>query len=152
MRIGRASSLAAAKAVSSRACRRTFWGIRVTGRSPAVWTVGKSSAEMPLMFDSNRPLRMWSVSPVAELQVDRLAAGQRVDQVGQEAGRHGRRAVGLDLAGHPVGDPDLEVRRGQLQAGVLGLEQDVREDRQRPVGDGPADDRQAAREVLLHDG
>ena len=58
----------------------------------------------------------------------------------------------LDLAGDPVGDPDLEVRRGQLEAGVLGLEQDVGQDRQRaPVGDGAADDRQAARQVLLHD-
>ena len=56
------------------------------------------------------------------------------------------------LPGHPVGDPDLEVRGGQLQAAVLGLEQDVRQNRQgAPVRDGPADDRQAAREVLLHD-
>ena len=88
---------------------------------------------------------------LAELEADRLAARQRVDEVGQEAGRHGRRAVDLDLAGHPVGDPDLEVRRGQLQAAVLGLEQDVRQDRERAVRDGAAHDRQAASEVLLHD-
>ena len=87
-----------------------------------------------------------------EREVDPLAARQRVDEVGQELGRDRRRAVGLDLAGHPVGDPDLEVGRRQLEAGVLGLEQDVGEDRQRaPVGHGPTDDRQAARQVLLHD-
>src|SRR5207244_7671833 len=47
--------------------------------------------------------------------------------------------------------PDLEVRGGQLEASVLGLEQDVRQDRQRSVRDRPAHDRQTASEVLLHD-
>ena len=36
-----------------------------------------------------------------ELEVDPLARRQRVDQVGQELGRDGRRAVGLDLARAP---------------------------------------------------
>ena len=87
-----------------------------------------------------------------ELEVDPVARRQRVDEVGQELGRDGRGAVRLDLAGHPVGDPDLEVGGGQLEPGVLGLEQDVGQDRQgAPVGDGATDDGQAARQVLLHD-
>ena len=87
----------------------------------------------------------------AQLEVDLVAGRQRVDEVGQELGRDGRRAVGLDLAGHPVGDADLEVRGGQLQPGVLGLEQDVGQDRQgAPARHGTADDGQAARQVLLH--
>ena len=88
----------------------------------------------------------------ADLELDLVAGRQRVDEVGQELGRDGRRAVLVDLAGDPVGDPDLEVRRGELEAGILGLEQDVGEDRQRaPARDRPADDGQAARQVLLHD-
>ena len=63
---------------------------------------------------------------VAELEDDRLTAREGVDEICQEAGRHGCRAVRLDLARDPVRDPDLEVRRGQLEAGVLGLQQDVR--------------------------
>ena len=92
------------------------------------------------------------MSPALELEVDPVAGRQRVDEVGQELGRDGRRAVGLDLAGHPVGDPDLEVGGGQLEPGVLGLEQDVGQDRQgAPARDGATDDGQAARQVLLHD-
>jgi hypothetical protein len=49
-----------------------------------------------------------------------LAGRERVDEVREEPGRDGRGAVGLDLAGHPVRDADLEVRRRQLEAGVLG--------------------------------
>ena len=113
---------------------------------------GNSSASMPLMWVSNRPLCRCRTSPAWSVRSTLLAARQRVDEVGQELGRDRRRAIGLDLAGHPVGDPDLEIGRGQLETGVLGLEQDVGEDRQRaPVGHGPADDRQAARQVLLHD-
>ena len=113
---------------------------------------GNSSASMPLMWVSNRPQRRWSVVARPELEVDPVAGRQRVDEVGQQLGRDGRRAVGLDLARDPVGDPDLEVGRGQLEPGVLGLEQDVGQDRQgAPVGHGATDDRQAARQVLLHD-
>ena len=78
MRIGRASSLAAANAVSARACRRTFWAIRVVGRSPAVWIAGNSSASMPLMCVSNRPHRRCSVVAGLELQVDPIAAGSEL--------------------------------------------------------------------------
>jgi hypothetical protein len=87
-----------------------------------------------------------------EIQVDPVARWQGVDEIGQELGRHRRRAVGLDLARDPVGDPDLEVRGGQLEPGIFRLEQDVGQDRQRaPVGNGAADDRQAACQVFLHD-
>ena len=73
-------------------------------------------------------LRAWSSRSTRSL---RRQAGH---DVGQEPGRHGDRAVRLDLARDPVGDPDLEVRGGQLEAGVLGPEQDVVEDRQRAPG------------------
>ena len=107
---------------------------------------------MPLMWVSNRPQRRCEQVAGLELEVDPVAARQRVDQVGQQLGRDGRRAIGLDLARDPVGDPDLEVRGGQLEPGVLRLEQDVGQDRQgAPVGHGATDDRQAARQVLLHD-
>ena len=60
--MGRASSLAAAKVTSASARRSTFWAILVVGRSPAVWTVGKSSASMPLTWVAKRPQRRCSVS------------------------------------------------------------------------------------------
>ena len=47
VRIGRASSLAAAKATSASARLRTFWLTRVVGRSPAEGMTGNSSASMP---------------------------------------------------------------------------------------------------------
>ena len=88
---------------------------------------------------------------VAELQVDALVR-ERVDDVREEPRRDRDRSVGLDLAGNPVGDPDLEVRRRELQPGVLGAEQDVGEHRQRaPARHRVADDREAAGEVLLDD-
>ncbi len=87
-----------------------------------------------------------------EGEIDPVAGRQRVDQVGQELGRDGRRTIDLDLARDPVDDPDLEVGGRQLEPGVLRLEQDVGQDGQRaPVRDGATDDRQAARQVLLHD-
>ncbi len=87
-----------------------------------------------------------------ELEIDPVSARQGVDQVGQQLGRDGGRPIGVDLAGDPIGDPDLQVRRRQLQPGVLRLEQDVGQDRQgAPVGHGATDDGQAARQVLLHD-
>ena len=60
--MGRASSVAAAKAVSSRARFRMFWAIRVVGRSPVGWIDGNSSASMPLTCDWNGPALTWSVS------------------------------------------------------------------------------------------
>ena len=58
----------------------------------------------------------------------------------------------LDLAGDPVHEPDLEVRRGEAEAAVLGLEEDVGEHGQRAsVGDRSTHDPEAARQVLLHD-
>ena len=87
-----------------------------------------------------------------ELEVDLVAGRQRVDQVGQQLGRDGRRAVRLDLAGHPVGDPDLEVRGRQLEPGVLRLQEHVGQDGQGAAArDGAADHGQAAGQVLLHD-
>jgi hypothetical protein len=91
--------------------------MRVVGRSPAVWIAG------------------------SDLELDLVAGGQRVHEVGQQPGRDRGRPVLVDLAGHPVRDPDLEVRGGQLEPGILGLEQDVGEHRQgAPTRDGPADD------------
>ena len=87
-----------------------------------------------------------------ESEIDPVAGRQRVDQVGQQLCRDRRRAIDLDLARDPVDDPDLEVGGGQLEPGVLRLEQDVGQDGERaPVRDGATDDRQAARQVLLHD-
>src|SRR5436309_1219959 len=53
-----------------------------------------------------------------EVEVDALAGRQRGDQVREQLGGHGWRAVRVDVAAHRVRDPDLEIRRGQLQAGV----------------------------------
>ena len=87
-----------------------------------------------------------------ELQVNLLRARQGAHEVGEEPRRDGRGPVRLDLAGHPVGDADLEVRGGQLEAGVLGPEEDVREHGQgASAGDRPGDHGEAARQVLLHD-
>ena len=72
MRIGRASSLAAAKIVSSSACLRTFWAIRVVGRSPAVWIVGNSSASMPFTWVAKRPAAEVERVGALELEVDLL--------------------------------------------------------------------------------
>jgi hypothetical protein len=80
--------------------------------------------------------------PGLEIQVDPIAGGQRVDEVGQELGWDRGCTIGLDLARDPVGDPDLEVRGGEFEPGVLRLEQDVGEDRQRAsVRNGATDDR-----------
>ena len=87
------------------------------------------------------------------LEVDPLAGWQRVDDVRDQPGRDRQAAIGLDLAGHPVADADLEVRGGQPEARILGPEQDVGQHRQRaPRADGSADDLEAASQVLLHHG
>ena len=87
-----------------------------------------------------------------ELEVDPLAGRQARDDIGQQLGRDGDRAVDVDLGRDPVGDPDLEVRGSELQAAVLGPDEDVAEDRQgAPRRDRATHDRQAAGEVLLHD-
>ena len=106
---------------------------------------------MPLTCDWNGPALTWSVSlgpvsrsirwpPGSELtRSDRRRAGTVVDP-----------SVST-LPGDPVDEADLEVRRRQAQAAVLGLEQDVGEHGQRaPVGDRSAHDPEAARQVLLH--
>ena len=127
--------------------------MRVVGRSPAVGMAGNSSASMPLRCDSNRPQRIRSVSPAWSSRSTLLAraAGRATMSVMSRAGTVIAPSVSI-LPGHPVGDADLEVGGGQLQAGVLGPEQDVGQDGQRAAGrHGAADDRQAAREVLLHD-
>ena len=152
MRIGRASSVAAAKAVSSSARLRTFWAIRVVGRSPVGWIDGNSSASMPLTCDWNGPDVTWSVSPGPVSSSIRWPPGSELTRSVRRRAGHGRRAVGLDLARHPVDEPDLEVGRGQAEAAVLGLEEDVGEDGQgASIGDRPAHDREAAGQVLLHD-
>ena len=152
MRIGRASSLAAAKSVSSRARFRIVLGDArrraLAGGLDRRELVGVDALHVGRDAAAAQVQR---VGPL-ELEVDLLGRREAAHEVGQQAGRHGRRAVGLDLAGNPVGDPDLEVRRGQLEAGVLGLEQDVGQHGQgAAAGDGPRDDREAASEVLLHD-
>ena len=130
----------------------TFCETRVVGRSPAVWIVGNSSASIPFTWVAKRPQRRWSVSAPWSSRSTFSEAGRRPDEIREQAGGDGRRAVGLDLAGHPVGDPDLEVRRGELEAGVLRAQEDVREHGQgAPAGDGPRHHREAASEVLLHD-
>ena len=88
---------------------------------------------------------------VLDLQVHPLRRLQRVDHVGHEAGRDRQGAIRLDAAGHPDGDADLQVGSRQLQAGVFRPQEDVGQHGQRAAGtDGPADDLQAARQVLLH--
>ena len=150
--MGRASSLAAANAVSLSALRRTFWATRVVGRSPAVWIAGNSSASMPLMWVSKRPLRRWSDSPAVSSRSTLSPAGSELTRsVSSLAGTVVAPSVSI-LPGHPVGDPDLEVRRRQLEPGVLGLQEDVGQDGQGAAArDGAADDGQAAGQVLLHD-
>ena len=87
----------------------------------------------------------------AGLEFDPLAAGQRAHEIRQEARRHRGGAVRLDLAGNPVHEADLEVRGRQPQSAILRSQEDVREHGQgAPVGDGPAHDPEAARQVLLH--
>jgi hypothetical protein len=87
-----------------------------------------------------------------ELEIDPLVGRQSGDDVGQESGRRRGRAADLDLAGNPVRHPDLEVGGGQLEAAVLGSEEDVVQDRQgAPCRDGAADDLETSSQVLLHD-
>src|SRR5207247_10528819 len=82
-----------------------------------------------------------------------LRGRQGSDEIGEELRRNGRPAVSIDLAGNPVRDPDLQVRRGELETGILGPDQDVGKDRERAAsGDRPAGHSEAASEVLLHDG
>ena len=87
-----------------------------------------------------------------ELQIDAFVGRQACDDVGQESGGRGRRPADLDLAGYPVGHPDLEVGRGQLEAAVLGSKEDVVQDGQRaPRRDGTTYDLETSSQVLLHD-
>src|SRR6185503_12588661 len=86
-----------------------------------------------------------------ELKVDALV-GERRDELGEQLGGDGDLALIGHLARDPAVDADLEVGGRQLQPCVLGLEQDVGEHREGgSAADGPPDDPQAARQVLLHD-
>ena len=150
--MGRASSLAAANVVSLSALRRTSWATRVVGRSPAAWIAGNSSASMPLMWVSKRPLRRWSDSPAVSSRSTLSPAGSELTRSVSSLAGTVVAPSDLDLAGHPVGDPDLEVRGRQLEPGVLRLQEHVGQDGQGAAArDGAADHGQAAGQVLLHD-
>ena len=86
-------------------------------------------------------------------RLERNGGGRQVrHEVADQAGRHGRRARLIHLRAHPGDDRDIEVRRGEPELAVLGLEEDVRDDRDGgPGGHGPADDGEAALEVFLED-
>ena len=81
-----------------------------------------------------------------------LAALERSHEIGQEPGGDGGRAIDIDLARDPVGDPDLEVGGRELEAAFLGPEQDVGEDGECAPGRyRSAHHRQTPGQVLLHD-
>ncbi len=123
-----------------------------SGRSPAIGIAGNSSASMPLTWVSNRPARIRSVSPAWSSRSTRSPAGRPATMSARSLAGTVIAPSESIRAGDPVGDPDLEVGGGQLEPRVLGLDEDVAEDRQgAPGGDGPAHDREAAGEVLLHD-
>ena len=87
--------------------------------------------------------------PGSEGHLD-LLAGQGVDEVDEQPGGHGDRALFLHLRAYPATERDLEIRRRQLQAALFAGEQDVRRYRQRaPQGDSPSDDAEAFCQVLL---
>ncbi len=86
VRIGRASSLAAAKATSARARRRTFWLTRVVGRSPAAGIAGNSSASIPRRWVSKRPHRRWSRSPSRTSRSMRSFGSELTTSVRRRAG------------------------------------------------------------------
>ncbi len=56
---------------------------------------------------------------------------QLLHDLGKLSRRHRDRALGADLRRHRDARADLEVRRGQAHAVAGGLEQDVRENRER---------------------
>ena len=79
-----------------------------------------------------------------------LVGRQAVDELSQQAGRHGYGAFILDTSADPAVDADLQIGGGQTQLIVLRLQQDVAEHRQRTAGRYRAtDDRQALRQILL---
>ena len=79
-----------------------------------------------------------------------FSAGSEFTKSVQQPRRHRDRALFLDLAADPAAQRDVEVRRGQLDAAVLGRDEDVRRDRQRAAQrDRPPDDAEAPRQVLL---
>ncbi len=107
---------------------------------------------MPFTWVANRPQRRWSVSaPWSSRSTFSEPGSEPTRSVSRRAGTVVAPSVSI-LPGHPVGDADLEVRRGQLEAGVLGPQEDVGEHGQgAPAGDRPRDHREAAGQVLLHD-
>ena len=64
-----------------------------------------------------------------EFQINPFIRRQSGNDIGQKSGRDGHGSVGIDLAGYPVGHPDLEVGGSQLQTAVFRPEQDVVQDR-----------------------
>ena len=79
-----------------------------------------------------------------------VVVGQRVDQVGQQARRHGDRALVCDLRADPAGDAQLQVGGRQAQAALIGGEQDVAEHRQGAARrNGPRNHAQSMRQLLL---
>ena len=151
VRIGRASSVAAAKTISASARLSTFWLTRVVGRSPGDGMTGNSSASMPDVGLERAGARR-AASRRARSRARPARRRAAADEVGEEPGRDGQRALGLDLAGTHYGDADLEVGGGQLEAGVLRPEQDVGQHGQRAsVADRAADVAAWCRYVLLEE-
>ena len=77
-------------------------------------------------------------------------AGQGVDKLRQQAGRHGDGPLLLNHRANPGSDGDFQVGRRQLQHRAVGLQQHILRNRQSSAaGHGPADDGEAAAEVFL---
>src|ERR1035437_3678178 len=103
------------------------------------------SSREPAGLDMERLLSL-------KFQVYPFVGRQAGNYVGQQPSRHRHRTARIDFAGHPVRHSYLEVRGGQLQAAILGSEEDVIQDRQcAPGGYGPGYNLETPSEVLLHD-
>jgi hypothetical protein len=79
-----------------------------------------------------------------------LLGRQRVHEVAQEAGGHRDRALLFDRGADPAAQRDLEVGGRELEAAIVGREEDVRRDREgAPRRDGPPDDAEPLGKMLL---
>src|SRR5438874_6359113 len=79
----------------------------------------------------------------------RLTGRQRIHKIGEELRGNGDRALVLDARRDPHVDPDLQVGRGQLDAPVLGPQEDIGQDRQASTRrDGTSRDLESSGEVL----
>src|SRR5206468_205528 len=73
-----------------------------------------------------------------------------VDEVGEETGRDCNGALFLDGSLNPAAHRDLEVGGSELQAVLVGGDENIRRDGQGAAGsDGAADDAEAASEGFL---